>query len=256
MTSHISGVSTRFQNVANLGFIRIWCGAHQLDIVFQYAYRKLSNEAFHAAYDSDLVPSAPTKSCLGDVFEGAEGGRYALRVDGQRKRLFQEKKSQIDSQINEKRPSCTNSHDWWLYLMVVAEFSRSGTTTFKCLQGHHVTASMQRNHLVLMQKSLLHAVCGRDTLSDSEATSLDDSEWVLSECRRFSASISELKQLIMNLGSFVMENLALVPASDVELLFKKVANLYVSSSAGVCDIFDEQNAATVSDKALTPVFPH
>ena len=33
MTGRISGVVGRFQNVAKPSFIRIWCGAHQLDIV-------------------------------------------------------------------------------------------------------------------------------------------------------------------------------------------------------------------------------
>ena len=45
MTGRISGVATRFQNVAKAGPIRIWCGAHQLDIVLQSAYTKLGNEA-------------------------------------------------------------------------------------------------------------------------------------------------------------------------------------------------------------------
>ena len=36
----ISGVATRFQTLAKAGFIRIWCGVHQLDIVLQSAYTK------------------------------------------------------------------------------------------------------------------------------------------------------------------------------------------------------------------------
>ena len=38
MTGHVSGVATRFQQVAKPGFIRIWCGAHQLDLVLQNSY--------------------------------------------------------------------------------------------------------------------------------------------------------------------------------------------------------------------------
>ena len=33
MTGRISGVAVRLQNIAKPGFIHIWCGAHQLDIV-------------------------------------------------------------------------------------------------------------------------------------------------------------------------------------------------------------------------------
>ena len=47
MTGRISGVVTWFQNVVNTDFIRIWCGAHQLEIVIQSVYSKLNNEAFY-----------------------------------------------------------------------------------------------------------------------------------------------------------------------------------------------------------------
>ena len=47
MTSCISGVVTRFQNVADSGLICIWYSVHQLDIVIQSAYRKLVNKAFY-----------------------------------------------------------------------------------------------------------------------------------------------------------------------------------------------------------------
>lgn len=47
MTGRVSGVSTWLQNVAKGGHIPIWCGAHQLDIVLESTYNKLSNEAFY-----------------------------------------------------------------------------------------------------------------------------------------------------------------------------------------------------------------
>ena len=47
MTGRILGVATRFQEVVNPGFFCIWCGARQLDIVIQSAYRKLGGKAFY-----------------------------------------------------------------------------------------------------------------------------------------------------------------------------------------------------------------
>ena len=47
MTGCVSGVATRFQNFANPGFIRIWCGAQQLDIVLHSAYSKFYDEALY-----------------------------------------------------------------------------------------------------------------------------------------------------------------------------------------------------------------
>ena len=63
---------------------------------------------------------------------------------------YKNHKIQIGMHINEKRPSCKPSHVWWIYLLVVAEFSRLATTKFKCIQGHHVTVLMQRTNLLTM----------------------------------------------------------------------------------------------------------
>ena len=59
----------------------------------------------------------------------------------------------------------------------------------------------------------------------------------------------------MNLGSFMMDKVALVEAPGVKRLVKAVANLYVSSAAGIDVIFSERNAANKSNEALSPVVP-
>ena len=94
--------------------------------------------------------------------------------------------------------------------MVVDTFSRVATTTFKSLQGHHDTATMQWTRCLSMHTSFLYAV-GRDgPLSPSGAAALDDSKWMLSDCRLLSVSITNSKELIMNQGLFVMENLEIL----------------------------------------------
>ena len=47
MTGRISGFVTRMEEVVLPGFIRIWCGAHQLDIVMHQFYASLLNEQFY-----------------------------------------------------------------------------------------------------------------------------------------------------------------------------------------------------------------
>ena len=48
MTGRVSGVSTRFQSIANPGFIRVWCAAHQLHLVLQDVYSNLAKESFYS----------------------------------------------------------------------------------------------------------------------------------------------------------------------------------------------------------------
>ena len=73
----------------------------------------------------------------------------------------------------------------------------------------------------------MHAVGGYIPLPDLDATALGDSEWVILECHRLLASISGAKQLVMNLGLFVIDKVALIDAPNVKSIVKEVANLYV-----------------------------
>ena len=53
-----------------------------------------------------------------------------------------------------------------------------------------------------------------------------------------------------------MYKVVLIDAPNVERLVKDVANLYVSSAAGVDAIVTERNAANESNEALPPVITH
>ena len=181
MTGRISGVANRFQNLAKSGFICIWCSTHKLDIMLQSAHSKLGDKAFYTQLTtliSYLWRQQNFVSAIRSKAPKVADTRWESM--GNVSDYFKKHKTQIGMHINDKRPSSTPSHVWWIHLLVVAKFYRSATTTFKCLQGHHVTVSMQRTHLLTMQTSLLHAVGRRSPMSGLEATDLDDSEWVLS----------------------------------------------------------------------------
>ena len=76
------------------------------------------------------------------------------------------------------------------------------------------------------------------------------------ECHRFLAFISERNELIINLGSFGMDKVALVDASGIERLIKAFGNLYIPSAACVDDIAAERNSVNKSNETLPPVVPH
>ncbi len=42
------GLVTRFERLALPGFIRIWCGAHQLDLFMQEFFKALLQEQFYS----------------------------------------------------------------------------------------------------------------------------------------------------------------------------------------------------------------
>ena len=116
MTGHISGVATRFQNVAKPGFIRIWCGAHQLDIVLQSAYSKLGDNLFYCqltALISYLRRQQNIISAMRSKAPKVADTRWESM--GKVSEWFKKNKIEIALHINEKRPNCKPSDDWWIY---------------------------------------------------------------------------------------------------------------------------------------------
>lgn len=60
----------------------------------------------------------------------------------------------------------------------------------------------------------------------------------------------------MDLGSFVMNKIALLDASTVEHILKEIANLYLVSAAEVSSMVAEREKDNGSKAALPPVVPH
>ena len=171
-------------------------------------------------------------------------------------RWFKKNKVKLDEYLVAKKPNCSPAPAWWLQLLVISNFAACATVTFKGLQGHSVTVSMQRNHLAYLQTVFLRTVGGGGPLTEFEAASLDNPLWVLSECRSFSASLFKVKEFIMNLGSFADAKLQQVDEENIEKLVKDVAILDVRVVGGISGIVAERDTANDCDQPLPPALPH
>eukprot|EP00171_Calliarthron_tuberculosum_P006802 IDg6802t1 len=82
MTRRISGVATRFQQVSKPRFIRVWCGAHQLDIVLQNVYSAFGDEEFYK-HLTGKGPLSPQEADSLDVSEWmfSRSKLFATRLD-------------------------------------------------------------------------------------------------------------------------------------------------------------------------------
>lgn len=71
---------------------------------------------------------------------------------------------------------------------------------------------------------------GNGPLSGSEAAKLFHSDWGFSESRHFSVVLSAT-ELVICLGSFMTNKLALLDSTAVDRLLKEIANLYLASAS-------------------------
>lgn len=140
--------------------------------------------------------------------------------------------------------------------MIVAEFSVLVTTSFKQLQGHRVTISMQWATIVAPRMSPFRPFGKRCRLSESKAVSLvDDLNLVFSKFHHISAPLPETKQHAMKLGSFSMNMFQTLDAFAIKEVVNNVAVTYVSCAPGDAITVAERHRSNQRDDALPPVVP-
>lgn len=67
ITAPVSSVAAQFENVAKGRFIRLWCGVHQIDIVLQSTYTKLSDETSYKQLISLMSYLRRRKNIINDM---------------------------------------------------------------------------------------------------------------------------------------------------------------------------------------------
>lgn len=141
-TGRVSAVATRFQQVGKPDFIRIFCGAHQLDLVIQALYSKFGDEDFYN-YLTTMISYLRRQQNLTAGMKSE-----ALKVAGRRwesmhdvSDWFTKHRFQVIDYLEEKKSAFSPPPVWWLQILIVARFSTDVTITFRSLQGCSVTVT-------------------------------------------------------------------------------------------------------------------
>ena len=135
MTGRFSGCVTRFQNVAKPGFIRVWCGAHQLNITLQDVYVHFGDDEFHGVLTSIISYLRQQQNLISEM-KTACPKLATSRWESMRKvsDWFKAKRVRARTYFAKKNPVCTPSDRWWIYIMISEDFAARATVTFKQLQ--------------------------------------------------------------------------------------------------------------------------
>jgi hypothetical protein len=257
MTGHVSGVATRFQQVAKPGFTRIWCGAHQLEIVLQECYTHFGNDQFYGKLTSAISYLRRQQNLIADIRSKApKVADTRWESMSNVSSWFKLHKIAVDEYFENKKPSCKPPPRWWVEILIIDHFAGRATIAFKQLQGHAVTASMQRARLASLQAFYLSTVDGKGPLLEAEANALDDQEWMLSACRRFAGSYAKARSLVLNQGSFVLGKIEQVTDEEADALVKDVTKLYIEAASGISRIVAERDSMNEGTDQLPPVMPN
>lgn len=124
MTGQVKGVATQFLSVTKPGFIRVWCGLHQLDLVMQDAFKTIMNSEFYAFLvgligylrrQQNLIAQMKTKVPLLADTRWESMGKVAS--------WFKHHRIDAINYLTSKQVACSPPRTWWIVLMVVEKIA-------------------------------------------------------------------------------------------------------------------------------------
>ena len=149
MTGCIKGTVTRLSNECHSPIFRIWCGAHQLDLVMKRAFNRLCDDkkfldtltsvTGHLRRQQNLIADMKTTCPTFVTTRWMSMGKLLKWLIDKRVRLIQH--------FNEKKPACTPSKEWWIVVGVIYPLVERVESTFCAVQGMNTLVCEQRAQL-------------------------------------------------------------------------------------------------------------
>ena len=149
MTGCIKGTCTRLSKKCHSRIFRIWCGAHQLDLVMKRAFNKLCNEKFldtltsvtgHLRCQQNLIADMKSTCPTFVTTRWLSMGKLLKWLIDKRVRLMRH--------FTEKKPACTPSIDWWIVVAVIYPLVQRVEATFISVQGMNTLVCEQKEQFL------------------------------------------------------------------------------------------------------------
>ena len=158
--------------------------------------------------------------------------------------------------INLKKPSVAPSPSWWIVIMFIHKISAEATITFRNLEGLTTIVSQQREGLRHLHGVYAWLFNASGPLSDEDADVVDLGVAVVSDDRLFLLHLSDVKEVLEDLGMFVLDKIEETGADAMTELVKYITVCIVNLIAGVDSVVAERDSSIEAALDMPPVLPH
>ena len=155
MTGCVQGTCTRLSNKCHGNIFRVWCGAHQLDLVVKKAFNQLMSDKFlntltgvtgHLRRQQNLIQDMKSACPTYTTTRWISMGKVLKWVKANRVRLL--------VHFSEKKPACTPLMEWWLVVIIIEALVERIEKTFSAMQGMQTLVCEQRLLLTALKQDI------------------------------------------------------------------------------------------------------
>jgi hypothetical protein len=267
MTGCVQGTVTRLEHETHHPIFRIWCGAHQLDLVVKKAFNKLCDDEFlrittgvtgHLCRQQNLIAEMDSACPSFVSTQWISMGKVLKWLKSKRMRLLEHFEIQ--------KPSCTPPLHWWIVVLIIQPLVERVEITFKSLQGMNPLVCEQRQHLSKLERDMIarcniHGPLTADEqVKFNEALEQNPKHGFLME--NYCVTTQQIRAAIDEVGVFVQLQMDTLEASaiaeDAEVyrrIIATIAKFGLQLVVGVQKVIAERDAENNSAEELPAVLP-
>jgi hypothetical protein len=267
MTGCLQGTVTRLQQETHHQIFRIWCGAHQLDLVVKKAFNKLCDEEFlrittgvtgHLRRQQNLITEMDSTCPTFVSTRWISMGNVLKWLKSKRTRLLEHFES--------KKPSCTPPLEWWIVVLIIQTLVERVEITFKSLQGMNTLVCEQRQQLLKLEMDII-ARCNIHGPMTAEEKDTFNQALQQNPKHGFSredycVTSQKIRAAIDEVGGFVQIQMDTLEASDVadenqvyDRIIATIGQFALQLLIGVQKVIAERDAENNAADELPVVLP-
>jgi hypothetical protein len=259
MTGRVTGVVTHLSNAMHneCPLIRMWCGAHQFDLIMEYIMNSIVKERFFTTMTGFITHLTRQQNLIADMQTTCP--RVVNRWLSTEKviKWFKAHRPQLLAHIESKQPPSAPPRIWWVFVLAMHHFTSLTAITFRTIQGLSTLLDQQQAVLDDLVTSFIDDVGVIGPLSPEAIANLKVSEHVISG--RYAVQLSSVREFVSGLApwaDFIVDEVDPVQRSD---LWNDIASVYVTACDRVSQLSslrDVDNNALANPSSLPPVLLH
>lgn len=258
MTGCIQGAVTRLCQEAKSEVYRVWCGAHQLDLVMKKAFHKLCDDQFvgiltrltaHLRRQQNLINDMKTACPTFAETRWISMGKLLKWLKDKRGRLFQH--------FDDKRPACTPPMYWWIVVYVIQELVERVEKTFAAVQGLNTLVCEQRGQFAKLARDIRSSTKVKGPLTGTEKAEIDvrSIEGKAFVNGDYAVEWDDAISCIEDGGAFVVTEMDKLDDPKKAIVVSTFANFALNLVCGISSIVAERDMQNNAADELPPVLP-
>ena len=260
MTGRFSGAITRIQQHLHAGcdLFRIWCGAHQLDLVMEYVFKHFVRDAFftgmtdfilHLTCQHKLIHAMGT-TCPHVVNRWLSTDKVTM--------WFKSHRPEILDHIQKTQPITAPSTMWWIYLLAMDCFTSHTAATFRKIQGLTTLVCQQQEQLYELIDTLMEQIDATGPHTQEERENMNHNTNINEG--GFMVKRADVKEFLIGLSSWVEELMDDTDEEQLDNMIEDIGRVFLSACKGINSIMihrkNDNTPQADPQRSLPPVLPH